>query len=131
MCPILGQLIPLFWISSDISSGFQSQSRLPYLHCGGKCNVCSLRSTSGAIPADLLTVSMAASPVHSYFCRIYFQNNLYIMEGLQIISDVIYAKLSGLCFPLMHLFSCIGNLYLFLESIWKEKKITWLEDCVT
>ena len=23
MCPILGPLVPLFWISSDISSGFQ------------------------------------------------------------------------------------------------------------
>ena len=25
-CPILGPLVPLFWISGDISSGFQSQS---------------------------------------------------------------------------------------------------------
>ena len=25
-CPILGPLVPLFWISSDVSSGFQSQS---------------------------------------------------------------------------------------------------------
>ena len=47
-CPILGPLIPLFWISGDISSGFQSQSGLPYLHCGGERNVHSLRSTSGA-----------------------------------------------------------------------------------
>ena len=29
-CPILGPLIPLFWISGDVSSGFQSQSGLPY-----------------------------------------------------------------------------------------------------
>ena len=25
-CPILGPLVPLFWISGDVSSGFQSQS---------------------------------------------------------------------------------------------------------
>ena len=25
-CPILGSLVPLFWISGDVSSGFQSQS---------------------------------------------------------------------------------------------------------
>ena len=41
-------LVPLFWISGDVSSGFQSQSGLSYLHHGGECNVHSLRSTSGA-----------------------------------------------------------------------------------
>ena len=51
MCSILGPLVPLFWISSDVSSGFQSQSGLPYLHCGGEHNVHSMRSTSGAICA--------------------------------------------------------------------------------
>ena len=25
-CPILGPLVPLFWISGDVSSGFRSQS---------------------------------------------------------------------------------------------------------
>ena len=25
-CPFVGPLIPLFWISGDVSSGFQSQS---------------------------------------------------------------------------------------------------------
>ena len=54
----LGPLVPLFWISCDVSSGFQSQSGLPYSHCGGKRNVCSLRSTSGATLADLLAASM-------------------------------------------------------------------------
>ena len=50
----LEPLVPLFWISGDVSSGFQSQSGLHYSHCGGKCNVCSLRFTSGATLADLL-----------------------------------------------------------------------------
>ena len=56
-CPILGPLVPLFWISGDVSSAFQSQSGLPYSHCRGECNVCSLRSTSGATLADLLVAS--------------------------------------------------------------------------
>ena len=34
---------------------------LLYSHCGGKCNVHSLRSTSGATLANLLTTSMVAS----------------------------------------------------------------------
>ena len=58
MSPILGPLVPLFWISSDVSSGFQSQSGLPYSHCGGKCNVHSLRSTSGATRANLLAAGL-------------------------------------------------------------------------
>ena len=58
MCPILGPLVPLFWISNDVSSGFQSQSGLPYSHCGGKHNVRSLRSNSGATHADLLAAGL-------------------------------------------------------------------------
>ena len=57
-CPILGPLVPLFWISSDISSALQSQSGSCLIHfCGGACNVHSLRFTSGATPANLLMAS--------------------------------------------------------------------------
>ena len=31
-CPFMGPLIPLFWISGDVSSGFQSQSGQHYLN---------------------------------------------------------------------------------------------------
>ena len=34
-CPFLGQLVPLFWISGDVSSGVQSQS--------GFCLICFLQ----------------------------------------------------------------------------------------
>ena len=68
MCPILGPLVPLFWISGDVSSGLQSQSQsvllslfIISLFCGGKCNVHSPRSTSGATPANLMTVGIPAS----------------------------------------------------------------------
>ena len=55
-CPFVGPLAPLFWISSDISSGFQSQSGFCLIRyfCGGECNVHSPRFTSGATLADLL-----------------------------------------------------------------------------
>ena len=55
-CPFLRPLVPLFWISGDVSSGFQSQSGFCLIHyfCGGKCNVHSPRFTSGATLADLL-----------------------------------------------------------------------------
>ena len=62
-CPFLGPLVPLFGISGDVSSGFQSQSGLPYLHFAGERNVHSLRSTSGATLADLLAAG--AQPVLS------------------------------------------------------------------
>ena len=56
-----GPLVPLFWISGDISSGFQSQSGFCFIcFCRSKCNVHSLRSTSGAKPTNLLIASMAA-----------------------------------------------------------------------
>ena len=54
-CPFLGPLVPLFWISGDISYGFQSQSGFCLIRfCGGECNVHSMRSTSGSTLADLL-----------------------------------------------------------------------------
>ena len=31
-CPFMGPLLPLFWISGDVSSGLQSQSGWPYLY---------------------------------------------------------------------------------------------------
>ena len=46
-CPFLGPLVPLFWISGDISSGFQSQSGLPYSHCGGERNIRSPTAQKG------------------------------------------------------------------------------------
>ena len=54
-CPILGLL---FWISGDISTRLQSQSVLPYSHCGGEHNVCSLHT-----PADNFDGQLATSPV--------------------------------------------------------------------
>ena len=64
-CPFLGPLVPLFWISGDVSSGFQSQSGFCLIRyfCGGKCNVHSPRFTSGATLADLLAAG--AQPVTS------------------------------------------------------------------
>ena len=42
----LEPLVPLFWISDDVSSRFQNQSGFCLIHFfGGRCNVHSLRST--------------------------------------------------------------------------------------
>ena len=62
-CPFWRLLVLLFWISGDISSGFSKPEWiLPYLlFCGSRCNVHSLRSTSGATHASLLAASSAAS----------------------------------------------------------------------
>ena len=56
-CPFWGPLVPLFWISGDVSSGVQSQSGFCLIRffCGGECNVHSPRSTSGATLANLLS----------------------------------------------------------------------------
>ena len=61
----LGASVPQFWISGDVSSGFC------LIHfCGSKCIVHSLRSTSGATPANLLTGNMAAIvSLHVCFSR--------------------------------------------------------------
>ena len=56
MYPIFGPLVLLFWISGEISSGFQSQSGFYVIcFCRGECNIHSLRSTSGATPTNQLT----------------------------------------------------------------------------
>ena len=67
-CSILGPLIPLFWISGDVSSGFQSQSGLPYSHCGGERNVRSLRSTSGATRCQPLDGKHCGAPTGVTCC---------------------------------------------------------------
>ena len=59
-CPFLGAMVPLFWISGDVSSGFQSQSGFCLIcyFCRGKCNVHSPRFTSGATLANLLAAGV-------------------------------------------------------------------------
>ena len=54
-----GPLIPLFWASGDVSSGFQSQVGFPHLCAWSP--VCNRfpRFTSGAAPADLLIHMLA------------------------------------------------------------------------
>ena len=70
-CPFLGPLVPLFWISGDVSSGVQSQSRICLIRffCEGECYVHSPRSTSGATLADLLVAGREAGLVPTYCCR--------------------------------------------------------------
>ena len=75
----VGLLIPLFWTSGDVSSGFQSQSGFCLIHTWRRrtSNIThSLRFTSGATPADLLVASMAAELISStYLQRHWWESN--------------------------------------------------------
>ena len=65
-------LILLFWISSEVYSGFLSQSRQPYSHCKGAHHKHSLRSIFSATPADLLTAQRCQQfslPNTLFVCR--------------------------------------------------------------
>ena len=53
----MGPLIPLFWTSGDVSSGFQNQSGQPYLHLA-EAYMIYVPCTSGAAPANLLMASI-------------------------------------------------------------------------
>ena len=71
----MGPLIPLFWTSGDISSGFQRQIGQPYSHLTEAFTYC-LRFTSDATPADLLEASMAAESISStYLQRLGWSSN--------------------------------------------------------
>ena len=68
----VGPLIPLFWTSGDVSSGFQSQSGFCLIRTWRRrtSNVThSLRFISGATTADLLAASMATEPISSTYLR--------------------------------------------------------------
>ena len=66
MSPFVGPLIPLFWTSGDVSSGFQSQSGFCLICTWWRCMCCTiLRFTSAATNTDLLVASMAAEVISS------------------------------------------------------------------
>ena len=56
-CPFLGPLVPPFWISGDVSSGFQSQSGFCLIHVFAEVNVMYI-PTSSATHADLLAAGV-------------------------------------------------------------------------
>ena len=76
-CPILGPLVPMFWISGNVSSGFQIQSGfclnrifLPrWMNYYYYYYYYSLRSTSGATPANYMTASIIADHFPTYISR--------------------------------------------------------------
>ena len=59
-CPFLGPLVPLFWTSGDVCSGYQSQSGQPYSHLAEVYMICSRRFISGATPFPVYMASIAA-----------------------------------------------------------------------
>ena len=84
----LESLIPLFWTSGYVSSGFQSQSGQPYLQLGrGALITCSLKFTSGVTPANppnldsspccCLTVWDQADALSTELCRLGCRSPIY------------------------------------------------------
>ena len=76
-CPFLGPLVPLFWISGDVSSGFQSQSGFCLINFFAEANVMYTFRDSSLVLHVLTSWSPAAQPVTSphasaepleYFC---------------------------------------------------------------
>ena len=57
----MGPLIPLFWTSGDITSGFQRQSAALFTLGRGVHDIHSLRFTSGVTHLLLYNASIAAS----------------------------------------------------------------------
>ena len=81
-CPILGPLVPLFWISGDVSSGFQSQS--------GFCLIRIAEANVMYIPwdpplvlhvADLLTDSIAGRRLGSYLASNLSDVNVFSLRS--------------------------------------------------
>ena len=72
-CPILGPLVPLFWISGDVSSGFQSQSGF-CLICIAEANVMYISWDPPLVLhiANLLTDSIAGHWPGSYLAQGYY-----------------------------------------------------------
>ena len=77
-CPILGTLVPLFWISGDVFSGFQSQSRFCLIHIA-EANVMYIAWDQPLVlhVADLLTDSIAGH-----------WPGLYLAQGYNCVSAV-------------------------------------------
>ena len=69
-CPFLGPLVPLFWISGDVSSGFQSQSGFCLIHIA-ETNVMYISWDPPLVLhiADLLTDSIAGHQLGSYLAQ--------------------------------------------------------------
>ena len=100
-CPILGPLVvPLFWISGDMSSEFQSQR--------GFCLICIVEANVLYIPwdpplvlhiADLLTNSIAGRQPDSYLAQGYYGHQcpkvIDSINRIKAIELVVYTRLIG------------------------------------
>ena len=76
----LGSLVPLFWISGDVSSGFQSQSGFCLIRyfCGGECNVqMVIFNTAHDNPSHVINFIVLAVKYKSYVCRCLKQEPTY------------------------------------------------------
>ena len=98
MCPILGPLVPLFWISGDVSSGFQSQC--------GFCHICIVEANMMYIHSIISTYGTTDyQPLNSQYC------------GATIQTDTPLLTPSGLCTGVFCTTTALRRLVLRAESI--------------
>ena len=65
----VGLMVPLFWTTGHVCSGFQNQGGSSHLHTSSPACNRILRFTSGVTPADLLLASMAVQPFSSMYLQ--------------------------------------------------------------
>ena len=91
--PFVEPLIPWFWTSGDVSSGFQKRQWAALFGLSRGVHVtCSLRFTSGVTIADLLMASMAVRPLSSTYLRA----GIGRARNRRTLYWLSYASLSGL-----------------------------------
>ena len=77
----LGPVVPLFWISADVSSGFKTRvDSALFTFCKGKCNVHFPRCTSGATPAELMTACISSHRIAAGLIK-FFAMFLFQVDG--------------------------------------------------
>ena len=73
-CPFLGPLVPLFWISGDVFSVFQSQSGFYFIHIAEVNIICVPWDPPLVLHiADLLMISIVGRRPGSYLAQGYYQ----------------------------------------------------------
>ena len=114
----------LFWISDDVSSGFQSQSGLPYSHCRGEHNVWSPRSTSAATLADLLAAGMQPVLSPHIVAEVRLPGfELVLSEYLWARRSTNWAKPGP-----VYCQSCFLNVFCYCNIL--NKKAIWISNCL-
>ena len=81
-CPILGSMVPLFWISCNVSSGFQSQSEFCPTHFFAEANIMQVPWDPPLAP-HLPTFWWPASQLVAYLHAHFHSGRMLSLNGFQ------------------------------------------------